>query len=426
VRPLRETLTVLLFLAVLVRLATRIRRASPPMRQTLAPVLGVAIARLALLLAALATRAAAPDSSATRVLAWLAALTLPALAVSFGIGLLRQRMMVADALQGVGQRIRDGLPARLLGPVLADALNDPTLRLIQPAPTMPIEVERGRHVTEVKVAGKVEAIVVHDASLLRQGGLLDTLVTFVRMALENERLTQEVASSLAEVAASRARIQAAADDERRRIERDLHDGAQQRLVALRVKLALAEELVQEDPERGADRLHALGEEVAQTLEDIRSLARGVFPSLLAERGLPEALRAAGLGSTTETRVSTDGVGRYPQDVESAVYFCCLEALQNATKHGSGARLVTVELHDNDGLHFEVIDDGEGFDVEAHAEGAGLTNMRDRIEAVGGSVTVRSAPGGGTVVSGTVPAATPPAARLRPDGAGRASPPPAAR
>jgi len=138
-----------------------------------------------------------------------------------------------------------------------------------------------------------------------------------------------------------------------------------------------------------------------------------------------ALDAAALGSTTETRVSTDGVGRYPQDVESAVYFCCLEALQNATKHGSGAKLVTVELHDSDGLHFEVIDDGEGFDVEVHAEGAGLTNMRDRIEAVGGGLTVRSAPGGGTVISGTVPVARPPAARLQPDGAGPASPPRAA-
>jgi signal transduction histidine kinase len=397
------------------------------MRQTLAPVLGVAIARLAFLLSALATRAAAPDSPATTVLTWLVALSLPALAVSFWVGLVRQRMMVVDALEGVGQRIRDGLPARQLGPVLADALNDPALRLIQPAPTTPIEVERGRHVTEVKVAGKLEAIVVHDASLLQQGGLLDTLVTFVRMALENERLTQEVASSLAEVAASRARIQAAADDERRRIERDLHDGAQQRLVALRVKLALAEELVQEDPARGADRLHALGDEVARTLDEIRSLARGVYPSLLAERGLPEALRAAAMGSTIDTRVSTDGVGRYPQDVESAVYFCCLEALQNATKHASKARRITVELHDGDGLRFEVIDDGDGFDVEVHGEGAGLTNMRDRIEAVGGRLLVRSAPGGGTVVTGSVPPATGPLpARPQPDGAGRASPPRAER
>ena len=176
---------------------------------------------------------------------------------------------------------------------------------------------------------------------------------------------------------------------------------------------------------GAHRLHALGDEVARTLDDIRALARGVFPSLLAEQGLPEALRAAALGSTTETRVSTDGVGRYPPDVETAVYFCCLEALQNATKHASGVNLVTVELRESDGLRFEVIDDGEGFDVEAHGEGAGLTNMRDRIEAVGGSLSVRSAPGGGTVVSGSVPS-TPPAARLRPDGEGRASRPRAAR
>ena len=173
-----------------------------------------------------------------------------------------------------------------------------------------------------------------------------------------------MSSSLAEIDESRGRIQAAADDERRRIERDLHDGAQQRLVALRIKLELAEELVREDPARGLPRLHLLGDEVTETLDEIRSIARGVYPSLLAERGLPEALHAAALRAPTETRVSPDGVGRYPQAVESAVYFCCLEALQNAAKHAPGASRVTVELHEDDRLRFEVSDDGEGFDVRA--------------------------------------------------------------
>jgi signal transduction histidine kinase len=426
VRPLRETLTVLIFAAVLVRLAGRMREATPLMRRTLAPVLVVAIARLALLLSAIATRAIAPGSSATTVLTWLAALAVPAMAVSFGIGLLRQRLSMAGAVEGVGQRIHDGLPAKKLGPVLAEALGDRSLRLIHPAPARLLRVGSGRCVTEVVIGGKVEALVVHDASLLRQRDLLDTVVTLVRMALENERLTGEVATSLAEVAASRARIHAAADDERRRIERDLHDGAQQRLVALRVKLALAEELVQVDPEKGASRLHALGDELTATLEDIRSLASGVYPSLLAERGLAEALLAAARRAPTATEVSPDGVGRYPPEVESAVYFCCLEALQNASKHAPGARHVTIDLREDGRLLFDVRDDGEGFDVAANGAGAGLTNMRDRIEAVGGRLTVASAPGDGTLVSGSVPLASRPDAPALSDGAGRASPRPAAR
>ncbi len=146
----------------------------------------------------------------------------------------------------------------------------------------------------------------------------------------------------------------------------------------------------------------LGDEVTDTLDEIRSIARGVYPSLLAERGLPEALHAAALRAPTDTHVSPDGVGRYPQALESAVYFCCLEALQNAAKHAPGASRVTITLREDDRLCFEVTDDGEGFDVRASADGMGLTNMRDRLEAVGGALVIRSEPGRGSVISGTVP------------------------
>ena len=213
-----------------------------------------------------------------------------------------------------------------------------------------------------------------------------------------------MSSSLAEIDESRGRIQAAADDERRRIERDLHDGAQQRLVALRIKIELAEELLREDPAKGLSRLHLLGDEVTDTLDEIRSIARGVYPSLLAERGLPEALHAAALRAPMETHVSPDGVGRYPQAVESAVYFCCLEALQNAAKHAPGASRVTVDLHEDDRLRFEVSDDGEGFDVRASADGMGLTNMRDRLEAVGGTLRDPVGAGAGVADRGERPAA----------------------
>ena len=402
VRPLRETLTVLIFGAVLVRLAMRVRRATPLLRRTLNPVLIVAILRLAVMLSAIVARFASPGTPVARTLAWLAALAVPAMAASFGLGLIRQRMLIADAVADLGTRLEAGSRPAELGASLATALGDPSLRLVLGAPTPWPPPRPRRHITEVVSEGRVIALIDHDAALLHQQQLLEAAVSFARIALDNERLAAEVTASLAEIDESRGRIQAAADEERRRIERDLHDGAQQRLVALRIKLELAEELMREDPAKGLPRLHLLGEEVTDTLDEIRSIARGVYPSLLAERGLPEALHAAALRAPTQTRVSPDGVGRYSQAVESAVYFCCLEALQNSAKHAPDASMVSIDLHEDGMLRFEVTDDGEGFDVHSHNGGTGLTNMRDRIEAVGGRLELRSSPGRGSVVSGSIP------------------------
>ena len=401
-RPLRETLTVLIFGAVLVRLAVRVRRATPLLRRTLNPVLLFAILRMGVMVGAIVARAVSPDTSAANTLAWLAALALPAMAASFGIGLIRERMLIADAVGDLGRRMQGGLDPPQLGTALAEVLCDPSLRLVHGPPMQWPSPGPRERVTEVASGGETLALIVHDEALCHQPELLDAAVAFARIALQNERLAAEVSSSLVEIDESRSRIQAAADEERQRIERDLHDGAQQRLVALRIKLELAEELMREDPEKGLSRLHLLGDEVTDTLDEIRSIARGLYPSLLAERGLPEALRAAALRAPTDTHVSPDGVGRYPQAVESAVYFCCMEALQNAAKHAPGASRITVDLHEDDRLRFDVTDDGEGFDVRASANGMGLTNMRDRLEAVGGTLVIRSEPGQGSVISGSVP------------------------
>jgi signal transduction histidine kinase len=196
---------------------------------------------------------------------------------------------------------------------------------------------------------------------------------------------------------------ASADRERQRIERDLHDGAQQHLVALRMRLELAEELLLNDPERGRERVHAIGEELGDALDEIRSLARGVYPPLLADQGLAEALRSAALQAPITTRVSAAGVLRHDAEIESAVYFCCREALQNACKHATGATQVTIQLSETPGLlRIDVRDNGEGFDAERAPGGAGIANMIDRIAAVGGTLSVESAIHGGTVVHGSVP------------------------
>ena len=159
--------------------------------------------------------------------------------------------------------------------------------------------------------------------------------------------------------------------------------------------------MKEDPERGVERLHALGDEVTEALEEIRALAHGVYPALLVDQGLAAALRAAALRAPISTEVVPDGIGRYAPELESAVYFCCLEGLQNASKHAEGATGVTISLEQDRGLRFEVRDDGAGFNGDT-AFGAGLTNMRDRLAALDGELSVRSSPKEGTVVSGAIP------------------------
>jgi signal transduction histidine kinase len=199
------------------------------------------------------------------------------------------------------------------------------------------------------------------------------------------------------------RVISAADRERRRIERDLHDGAQQRLVGLAVKARLARELAEQDPGSVVGVLDELGLEIEDAIDELRALAHGIFPPVLAERGLHGALVGVGrlAGLPVEPTIETDA--RYAPEVEAAVYFCCLEALQNAAKHGGGATRAHLSLAEIEGaLVFEVRDDGPGFDPRSSRSGAGLTNMADRLGAIGGRLRVESTLGGGTRVTGTIP------------------------
>ena len=182
----------------------------------------------------------------------------------------------------------------------------------------------------------------------------------------------------------------------------LHDGAQQRLVAMRIKLELTAEQIDSGSRDGDPAMQrALGEDVEQALDEIRSLARGIYPAPL-DRGLVEALRSAALQTTLPTTVLAPGIGRYAREIESAAYFCCLEALQNVAKHAAGASAAVVELCDDGALHFEVRDDGAGYDTDLVTAGVGLISMRDRMGAVGGELVIGSSPGRGTCVRGTIP------------------------
>ena len=226
--------------------------------------------------------------------------------------------------------------------------------------------------------------------------LLSDLAAQAGLLLRNVRLIEELR-------ASRQRLVAAQDEERRKIERNLHDGVQQQLVALNVQLGLLGRVAGTDPSRAAEMAASLQDRAGEALEDLRDLARGIYPPLLADKGLAAALEAQARKAAVPTTVAADGIGRYRQDVESAIYFCCLEGLNNVAKYAN-ATTATIGLAQADGhLRFEIRDDGEGFDTVATAHGTGLQGMADRLDAIGGALTVTSAPGNGTSVVGTVPA-----------------------
>ena len=240
--------------------------------------------------------------------------------------------------------------------------------------------------------------------------VLTEIARQIALALHNVQLDTALQASLDELQVrneelqhSRARIVAAGDSERRKLERNLHDGAQQHLVALAVKLRLARDSVEDDPEDAVAMIDEIKADVQTAIAELRALAHGIYPPLLVSGGLREALPAAAGRAALPTTVEIDGVGRYGNDIEAAVYFCTLEALQNAGKHAGDGASATVNVAESDGeLRFEISDDGAGFEREGRVDGHGFVNMADRLGAFGGTVEVVSAPGAGTTITGTIP------------------------
>ncbi len=426
IRPLRELLTVAIFAAATVRLLWRLEHATHLLRRLLAPVAIVASARLVALAVGFGARAIDQDSTFTTATVWVIALALPAIACAILVGLIRWRLFIAVAMERLATRLRAHPRPEHLRDALAEAFEDPSLDILYR-----IGDERGGHwvdaqgrsvdldaleparsVTEVVDGERRVAAIVHDPALQADHAFIESATSYAVMTLDNHRLSVQTSSLLQEIGESRARIQAAADDERRRIEADLHDGAQQRLVALRIRLELAAE-GSADGNGQAELLRGLGKEVEEALDELRALARGIYPAPLS-RGLVEALRSAALQSALPTKVYATGVGRYTREVETAAYFSCLEAMQNAAKHARGATTTVIDLFDNGALMFEVRDDGPGFDPARVDGGMGFTSMRDRIAAVGGRLEIDSSPGRGTRVTATIPVVrAPPQARMRP-------------
>lgn len=231
--------------------------------------------------------------------------------------------------------------------------------------------------------------------------LLHGLAGQAGLALRNVRLTAELLDRVRELRASRQRMVTAQDEARRRLERNLHDGAQQQLVSLRIKIGLAARLA-EQGRPVSEMLHQLGAEAEDAVTTMRELAHGIYPPLLAERGLEEALTSRIQRSHVSVAVEADGLGRYGQDVEAAAYFCCLEALQNVAKYADAEEVHVLLSDEGEWLRFRVTDDGCGFDAGTIPAGAGLQNMRDRVDALGGTLTISSVPGSGTLLEGWIP------------------------
>lgn len=415
--PVREAITVGIYLVTALFTFARLRE-SRLMFRSLAPVMAAVIFRSLALSGAVTARVMGASPRQLEPFAWAALISTPIAALGFLVGLLGWRVYSAGVLEQLALEPEEPTDPATLRTRLAEALEDPSLELYfcdgDSPPTWRDHTGRaaqprstdGRCVATVLDSGQPVALLVCDPAFSHQRSVVNAAASWLRAVLVRQRLRTALDESLHSVERSRRRLARAAANERRRIERDIHDGAQQQLVTLRLRLALAAEELKGHPDRGAEVLEALAPTVDSTINEIRSIAHGIYPALLADAGLVEALRSVARSNPTPTTVQAEQLGRYPLEIESAVYFCCLEAIQNASKHAD-ANNVVVSLTCEDGeLRFEVRDDGCGFSPESVDDSVGLANMRDRAAAFGGSLTVSSRPGEGTSVRASVPVAGP--------------------
>jgi signal transduction histidine kinase len=414
IRITREALATLAMWAVVVALVLRMRRATGLLRCALAPVVAFAVVQGLVFLAYQWARRSGQVPGVVDLLGWAWLYTVPVVALSFGLGLLHRRLHVASVIERLTWDLRAPASPHEVRGHLADALEDPQLRLVYrldgepgrwvdesgwPA-ALPVNGD-GRIVTAVEMDGGLVAAVVHDEAVAADAKLVQSAASYALVVLDNTRLIDELRGSLQRLSESERQRVTAEARERQRIGRDLHDGAQQRLLALRINLGLlGERLDSEAPERAAE-LGRLATQIDDTIQDMRMIANALVPPVVAEAGIAEALRMAARDGPLDVVVRADGVGRFSPEIEKTVYFACMEAIQNAAKHARGATTVTVDLVRERELRFEVRDDGAGFNG-ANGHGSGLPNMTARMASVGGRVTIHSTPGHGTKVLGRIP------------------------
>ena len=345
--PLRDVLAVALFAVIASLLIRRGRNAEHLLGQLYVPVAALAVSVALMFGVYFPLRAAAPDSDAVSIVGWIFVLTLPAVGLGCGMGRLYRRIHAVNVLEHVARSLANSSSPADVRAALADALQDPSLRILHSFPGDSARLgrrvrsasaprasrRRPSAITHVS-SGNWRIAVLHDAVLAQDPSLVLSAGTYALSAMENQCLTDELDHALGDLAASRASRLAAERDTREKIERDLHDGAQQRLVALRLKLGLAAATLANRDPAGAETLHALEQDIDATIDEIRSLAHGIYPPVLARGGLGEALRLLRLTAALPTTVRAERIGRYSPEIETTVYFSCSEALQNAAKHAA--------------------------------------------------------------------------------------------
>jgi len=395
-------------------------------RRVLAPVLPTALLYALVSAAELLGELGAPVGRG-REWVWMERVSLAAVPVAFLAGLLRSRL----ARSGVGElvvELGDRAPGGPLRSAVVRALGDPTVDIAywsaatggyldsDGCPTrLPVD-DSTRAVTVIERAGERIGALVHDGALHDEAALLGAVCAAAGLAMENERLHAEVLARLGEVTASRTRIIEAADAERRRVERNLHDGAQQRLVTLSLALTMARSLLAREPtdateasDPGAGRaptdhidalLSEAAEELGAALRELRELARGIHPAVLVEEGLGAALESLAERSPIPVEVSAPANGRLPAPVEAAAYYVVCESLANVAKYAQASSVMVTVGRCANGLRVEVVDDGVG--GAAPRRGSGLEGLADRVAALDGQLVVDSIPGRGTRVTAEIP------------------------
>ena len=406
-----QAVVVVLLVALLISVWSRWHAAGVAERRALTPgLVGGTVVVATLLVERTAILLVLPPSAGV-VLAWSAQVVLVVWPVALLLGLLRSRL----DRSGVGRLVVDlgdgpAEPGRLRS-VVARTLHDPSAEVAYRLPGTddyvdaagdPVDVapRADRAVAHLVRDGRPIAVLLHDPVLMGEPDLVEAVAAGAGLAVENERLHAEVRHQLREVRASRARLVEAADGARRRVERDLHDGAQQRLVAVGLALRLARARLGTGTPDELDALLAeAGDELAGALAELRELARGIYPPLLTDEGLGPALVSLAERASLPVVLGAVPAERPPEAVEQACYFVVSEALTNAAKHASASRVAVDVVADGNVLRVDVVDDGGG---GADADGSGLRGLADRVAAVGGRFVVSSPARGGTRVTATLP------------------------
>ncbi len=401
---------VVVLLGVLGRLIGRWRHAAPPLRRIVAPLFAAGSVLMAALAVLLFADLLHIDLSETAY--QIALIPFGLVPYLFLASLARARMLRGGAVGDLIARIGSPLATDALRDALARALNDPSLELAFWLPDAgyhvdaegrPIELpglDARRASSPVTVDGERIAVLIHDPLLLDEPELVETVGAAAALALQKERLGAELRAKVGELRDSRARMVAVGMAERRRLERDLHDGAQQRLVSLALDLRLARRSVREDPEQAERLLEGAGEELELALAELRELARGIHPAVLSDRGLDPAVEALASRAPLPVEVSERVGDRLPEPIELAAYFVVSEALTNVVKYSQASRAVVRVARENGSVVVEVADDGVG--GADPVRGSGLRGLADRVSALGGRLQVDSASQSGTRVTARIP------------------------